>query len=491
MQVNPIAKTLKMQSFLTVDCIGTGLYNKLNDSLERGKKMQKFTPVSNRNLKGNTVLIEPFIWAEEEFYVPVETFCEYARKNGFSIAKGEGGIEIVKNSTLNKDECRILITSQGIFINVQSVKAAHSALSVLLCELKMGENGIEAEESEINEAPDMFYRGLSVDLARQWHGPEYVLKYIDLCYMNRATHLQLHFTDDQSFTLPIKSFPLLSTEGRTYTKDDIAGFVKYANSRGIILVPEVDIPGHTEQFCRKYPEFFGTLSTEQNTGNAEFLFNILPADEKIFEALKLIFGEVAEMFPDSPYIHIGGDEAAVGCWEKCARTQSYMAKNGIKNIKEMYAEFIKKVTEMIFALGRTPIVWEGFAKEYNDRISKEVIVIAWESYYQPAYYLAEAGFRLINCSWKPLYIVTPDTCWTPDEIRAWDPWSWQHFWEKSAAYPNGFSIDRSYDKVLGGSICAWGDRLQFYDDWKKGADEEYELVSERLPALCEKLINLG
>lgn len=453
--------------------------------------MQKFTPVSNRNLKGNTVLIEPFIWAEEEFYVPVETFCEYARKNGFSIAKGEGGIEIVKNSTLNKDECRILITSQGIFINVQSVKAAHSALSVLLCELKMGENGIEAEESEINEAPDMFYRGLSVDLARQWHGPEYVLKYIDLCYMNRATHLQLHFTDDQSFTLPIKSFPLLSTEGRTYTKDDIAGFVKYANSRGIILVPEVDIPGHTEQFCRKYPEFFGTLSTEQNTGNAEFLFNILPADEKIFEALKLIFGEVAEMFPDSPYIHIGGDEAAVGCWEKCARTQSYMAKNGIKNIKEMYAEFIKKVTEMIFALGRTPIVWEGFAKEYNDRISKEVIVIAWESYYQPAYYLAEAGFRLINCSWKPLYIVTPDTCWTPDEIRAWDPWSWQHFWEKSAAYPNGFSIDRSYDKVLGGSICAWGDRLQFYDDWKKGADEEYELVSERLPALCEKLINLG
>lgn len=490
MQVNPIAKTLKIQSFLAVDCVGTGLYNKLNDSLERGKNMQKFTPVSNRNLKGNTVLIEPFIWAEEELSIPVETFCEYARKNGFSIAKGEGGIEIVKNSTLNKDEFRILITSQGIFINVQSVKAAHSALSVLLCELKMGENGIEAEESEINEAPDMFYRGLSVDLARQWHAPEYIIKYIDLCYFNRATHLQLHFTDDQSFTLPMEAYPKLSTEGRTYKKEDIAGFVKYANSRGIILVPEVDIPGHTEQFCRKYPELFGSVNAAENTGNADFVFNILPAAEEVFDALRTIFGEVAAMFPDSPYIHIGGDEAAVKNWEKEPRTLEYMQKNGIKNIHEMYAEFVRIVTEIIFDLGRTPIVWEGFSKEYNDRISKDVIVIAWESYYQPAPYLAEAGFRLINCSWKPLYIVTPDTFWSPEEIKAWDPWSWQHFWEKSAAYPNGLEIDPSYDKVLGGSICAWGDRLQFYDDPNKGADEEFELISERLPALCERLISL-
>ena len=453
--------------------------------------MQKFTPPKHKQILGDKVILPAFISADVELLAAADTFCEYAAEIGVCFAKGEGGIALKKDSTLAKEEFCIKAGGEGVEIIAADLKAAHGALAVLLAEIEKADGGFALQQMQVNEAPDMFYRGLSVDLARQWHAPEYIIKYIDLCYFNRATHLQLHFTDDQSFTLPIKSFPLLSTEGRTYTIDDIAGFVKYANSRGIILVPEVDIPGHTEQFCRKYPEFFGTLSTEQNTGNAEFLFNILPADEEIFEALKLIFGEVAEMFPDSPYIHIGGDEAAVGCWEKCARTQSYMAKNGIKNIKEMYAEFIKKVTEMIFALGRTPIVWEGFAKEYNDRISKEVIVIAWESYYQPAYYLAEAGFRLINCSWKPLYIVTPDTCWTPDEIRAWDPWSWQHFWEKSAAYPNGFSIDRSYDKVLGGSICAWGDRLQFYDDWKKGADEEYELVSERLPALCEKLINLG
>ena len=95
--------------------------------------MQKFTPVSNKISKGNTVLVEPFIWAEEEFSVPVETFIEYANKNGISFARGDGGIEIVKNSALNKDEFKIYITPVGVFVNVQSIKAAHSALSVLLC----------------------------------------------------------------------------------------------------------------------------------------------------------------------------------------------------------------------------------------------------------------------------------------------------------------------------------------------------------------------
>ena len=453
--------------------------------------MQKFTPLKFKKTLGKQAVLPDVISADAEFFVAAETFCEYAAKKGITILSGKGGITVKKDCSLKKEGFCIEVTEKGAEILASDIKGAHGALSVLAEQIEKADGGFCAEQMIIKEEPDMFYRGLSVDLARQWHSPEYIIKYIDLCYYNRATHLQLHFTDDQSFTLPIESFPNLSTEGRTYKKEDIAKFVEYAESRGIILVPEVDIPGHTEQFCRKYPELFGTLSTEQNTGNAEFLFNILPADDEVFSALDKIFGEVVAMFPNSPYIHIGGDEAAVGCWEKCARTKEYMAKNGIENIKEMYAEFIRKVTEMIFALGRTPIVWEGFAKEYNDRISKDVIVVAWESYYQPAPYLAEAGFRLINCSWKPLYIVTPDTFWSPEEIRAWDPWTLQHFWEKSAAYPDGLKIDRTYDKILGGSICAWGDRLQFYEDIKKGADEEYELISERLPALCEKLINLG
>lgn len=453
--------------------------------------MQKFTPPKHKTEFGGEFCFPATYKADPEFTIAAKTFCEYAKDSGIAFSEGKGGINLQKDPSLKRDGFEIKVSNEGVFVAAQSLKAAHSAFAILLCEISGSNTGFNVQGFNIEETPDMEYRGLSVDLARQWHPVSYILKYIDLCYMNRATHLQLHFTDDQSFTLPISAFPNLSTSGRTYTLEEIDSINRYAESRGIIIVPEVDIPGHTEQFCRKYPELFGSVNAAENSGNASFVFNILPADDKVFDALKIIFGEVAEMFPNSPYIHIGGDEAAVSNWEKEPRTLLYMRKNGIGNIKEMYAEFIRKVTEMIFALGRTPIVWEGFAKEYNDRISKDVIVIAWESYYQPAPYLAEAGFRIINCSWKPLYIVTPDTFWTPDEIRAWDPWSWYHFWEKSAAYPDGFSIDRSYDKVLGGQICAWGDRLQFYEDIQKGADEELELIAERLPALCEKLINLG
>ena len=99
--------------------------------------------------------------------------------------------------------------------------------------------------------------------------------------------------------------------------------------------------------------------------------------------------------------------------------------------------------------------------------------------------LAAAGFTLINCAWKPLYIVTPDTHWTPDEIMGWYPHNWQHWWDKSVAYPDGYTIDESYP-VLGGQLCAWGDRLAGYTDIIKGCDEELALIAERLPALCKR-----
>jgi hexosaminidase len=145
---------------------------------------------------------------------------------------------------------------------------------------------------------------------------------------------------------------------------------------------------------------------------------------------------------------------------------------------------------MILSLGRTPVVWEGFSKEYDDRIDKRTIVIAWESYYQLAPELAEAGFTLINCSWKPLYIVTPDTHWTPEEIAALDPWQWDHWMQKSPAYNYGIRIDRS-KPVLGEQLCAWGDRIAGWENPEEGIRLEMELVSERLPALCRKLWHLG
>ena len=422
--------------------------------------------------------VKPVYSADPRFAGCAEVFSGYAKEAlGVGWTEGEGGVVLAADGTCGPEEYRLRIAAEGVRIAAGTEKGMHNGLADLLSRLEEDGGALSAEEADLSDAPDCSYRGLMVDLARQWHPLPYILSYIDLCWKNRASHLQLHFTDSQSFTLPVKSYPRLSTEGRTYTREEIGVMAEYARARGITLVPEVDVPGHTAPFFDKYPELFG------NTG-------VLPACPEVFDALRVIFGEVAEMFPHSPWIHIGGDEASIGAWENCPRTQAYMKENGIADIHEMYAEYIRVLTEMIFDLGRTPVVWEGFGKAYNDRIDRRTVVIAWESYYQPAYDLAAAGFTLINCSWKPLYIVTPRTCWSPEEIAAHDPWKWDHWWEKSAAYPDGYRIDRKYP-VLGCQICAWGDAIAGWEDWEDGIRQERELVAERLPALCRKLWHLG
>lgn len=426
----------------------------------------------------NKYAVAPVYAACEAFAGCAVVFADYAGEAfGVDWTAGEGGLNLIFDETLPREGYRMEAGESGVTIAASAAKGMHNGLADLLGKLEKSGDSLFVSAGSVTEAPDCSYRGLMVDLARQWHPLPYILEYIDLCWKNRASHLQLHFTDSQSFTLPISAYPNLSTEGRTYTREEIGVMVEYAGARGIKLVPEVDVPGHTAQFFKKYPEVFG------NTG-------VLPACEEVFDALRTIFREVTEMFPDSEWIHLGGDEADIGAWEKCDRTKAYMKEHGIGNIHEMYAEYIRIVTEMIFDLDRTPVVWEGFAKEYNDRIDRRTILIAWESYYQPAWDLAEAGFTLINCSWKPLYIVTPDTHWTPEEIAALDPWRWEHWWPKSPAYPHGYSIDKRYP-VLGEQICAWGDRIAGWENWEDGIKKEMELVAERLPAMCGKLWHLG
>ncbi len=145
--------------------------------------------------------------------------------------------------------------------------------------------------------------------------------------MNRLSYFQIHFNEYPNFTIILPDLP--KSNGK-YSKTELRALTEYAEARGITIITEIDIPGHTAVMTKTYPE----------------------------------------IFPNSPYIHIGGDEAKIGEWEKCETTQAYMKKHGIVSVHELYAEYICRVGEMILELGCTPIMWEGFSKEYNDRIIK-------------------------------------------------------------------------------------------------------------------------
>ena len=267
------------------------------------------------------------ISAEPMFKDCAKVFSGYAKEKNVEFKCGNNGLILKENSSLQREEWKATINGGTVEFFASSQKGMHNALAKVLEGLEVREDGVYADFSITSEVPDMPYRGLSVDLARQKHSADFIIKYIDLCYKCRATHLQLHFSDNESFTLPMKAYPKLSTEGRTYTYEEIENIRTYAKVRGIELVPEVDVPGHTREFCQKYPELFGTL-------------DVLPASEDVFEAVRTIFKEVAEMFPESPWIHIGGDEAAINKWAECEKTQKYMKENNIKDIHEMYGEYI-------------------------------------------------------------------------------------------------------------------------------------------------------
>lgn len=425
---------------------------------------------------GGYTVLPSLISAEPEFEKAAGAFVSYIKED-FSavITKGANGIRLRYDDDFPEEGYHIIASQKTIEISASTAKGMNRGLSTFLQMIEKDGDTLRLPCVGITDAPDAPYRGLMIDLTSTWHEPDYLFRYVDLCWRNRASHLQLHFTDNNLFTLPISSFPRLPNE--SYTREDIAKLVEYAEDRGIILVPEVDIPGHTTPWMKAYPELFGTTK-------------VLAASDEVFDALRQIFAEVHAMFPHSPWIHIGGDEAETGEWEKCPITQAYMKKKGIETAAELYAEYVRTAAEIVLELGCTPVVWEGFAKEYNDRIPKETIVIAWESLYQLPGDLAAAGFTMINCSWEPLYICTDDRYWQPEDIMKWNLWTWRNWWERSHAYPDGITIPREESNVIGGQICVWGTFAGRSHNPKDYVRREYELTAERLPALCERTWNV-
>ena len=118
--------------------------------------------------------------------------------------------------------------------------------------------------------------------------------------------------------------------------------------------------------------------------------------------LKSWISEYLDLFGDISEFHLGGDEAAISRWNDCEGCRAYMAEHGLENVHATYAHFLQRVTDMVLAMGRTPVIWEGFSKECNEMMPKDTLVFAWESLYQTAPDLLESGFCVLNASWQPL-----------------------------------------------------------------------------------------
>lgn len=331
-------------------------------------------------------------------------------------------------------------------------------------------NGISIPCFSIKDRPFSEYRGLLVDLARQWHDIHILKQMVILCRWYKIGYLQLHFTDDESFTFPSTAYPIFSTPGRHYTLNQLQDLERFAADRGIAIIPELETPSHSGCMARAMPQVMATDPFEDGV--------ICPGREEVYKVLDTLIGEMCDVFPTTPYFHIGTDELLEPeKWSRCRVCQSYMEKHGIDSVKELYRHFIVRMNEIVKRHAKKTIVWEGFAKEGKIEIPKDVTVIVWESLYNLPQDVLASGYRVINSAWKPLY-TCGDKMWSPEYIYHWNMYRWENHWEASKAFPDGIQVTPN-DLVIGAQMCSW----------ENTQEVELQNLRLRLPAMSERIWN--
>ncbi len=448
----------------------------------KGDPMLPIIPLPRARRMTDARVILPATVSTAAFPDAQKTLTDFARRtHGITLTEAEdAAITVVHDPALPAEGYRLTVTAAGTAVAaVADALGAQNAAVTLVQLMEKAADGLTLPVGELTDAPECSWRGIMIDLARDWHEPHVLYEYIDLCRFYKIKYLHLHFTDDQSYTLPSRAFPKLSTEGRHYTEEELRGLIAYAKSRGVELIPEIDVPGHATSFAA-YGDLFGSDGI------------ICLSDESI-AAMKVLFSELCALFSDSEYIHIGGDEAAIAKWTTCEKCLSAFKDRGVDTDMEdkrhlaeiMYATFIREMCEAVLQCGKTPVVWEGFAAEMNHMIPREAVIMSWENFYQTTPELQAAGFRLINCSWSPMYVVTPVVYWKPEEVYGWSPYKWRPVHPGSPYLHTGLEIEPTM-QVEGGQLLAWGDHImKNYPNVAEGVREEQRLIEERTPALAE------
>jgi hexosaminidase len=252
---------------------------------------------------------------------------------------------------------------------------------------------------QIEDYPRFGYRGMMLDVCRHFFSVEFVKKYIDLMAAYKFNTFHWHLTDDQGWRIEIKKYPRLTTIGsqraqtvignyhdRTpqqydntpyggfYTQDQIRDVVKYAADRYITIIPEIEMPGHSEAALAAYPELSCDPSRTYKVSETWGVFyDVYCPSEKTFTFLQDVLTEVMDLFP-SKYIHIGGDEVPKNVWKESPFCQKLIKKLKLKNEEGLQSYFIQRMEKFVNSKGRSIIGWDEILE---GGLSPNATVMSW------------------------------------------------------------------------------------------------------------------
>ncbi len=314
--------------------------------------------------------------------------------------KGNKGIVFQKIDGLDEEEYKLVSNKNGVIIRASNPHGAFYGLQTLYqlfpAEIFDHAKSLSVPFVQIEDSPRMKYRGLMLDVGRHFFPVSFIKKYLDLMAFYKLNRFHWHLTEDQGWRIEIKRYPLLTKVSSTrketmeghyrnqkfdgkpyggyYTQEEIKEVVAYAAERFITVVPEIEMPGHSQAVLAAYPQLGSNqdkiYEVATKWGVSKDVFS---PREATFEFLQNVLTEVMDLFPGE-YIHIGGDECPKDQWKESRFAQNLIKKEGLKDEHELQSYFIQRIDKFVSSKGRKIIGWDEILE---GGLSKNATVMSW------------------------------------------------------------------------------------------------------------------
>ena len=335
---------------------------------------------------------------------------------------------------LGDDESyRLAVTRDGITLEAPGSLGVLRGLATLAQLARPLGDGWALRGARIEDAPRFAWRGLMIDVVRHWQPLEVLQRNLDAMEAVKLNVLHLHLSDDQAFRVESRVRPALherGSGGHYFSQDEIRDVIEYAADRGIRIVPEFDVPGHTTSWFVAYPGLRQPPAEglELARGLGMFHNALDPTREETYVFVDAVFGEMTRLFTDE-YFHVGGDEVTSQSWSD-EHFAAFMEEHGLEGTRGLQAHFTTRVLEIVARHGKTAVGWDEMTR---GEVREDTVIQLWLPGADPgaSRSVVSQGFYLDHMFSAGMY----------------------HANEPLGALPS----EAARTRVLGGEACMWGE----------------------------------
>lgn len=399
-----------------------------------------------------------------------------------------GGEKVQK---LGENESYVLdVSDSGAKLSAPNALGVIHGLQTLLQLVALGPQGFAVPAVHIEDAPRFPWRGLLLDSCRHWMPLEVVRRTLDGMEAVKLNVLHFHLSENQGFRVESKKFPKLQemgSGGHYYTQDEIRELIAYARDRGIRVMPEFDMPGHSTSWFVGYPELAsgpGPYEIEKRWGVFDPAMN--PTRDSAYKFLDKFIEEIAKLFPDE-FFHLGGDEVNGKQWDANQEIQKFKQSHNLKTNDDLQTYFNQRVLKIIQKYKKTPVGWD---EVLHSDLPKDVVVQSWRGPESEAKAVQEGHRALLSNGY---YL---DLAQSAEQHYLNDPLS-----------GDAAKLSPEQQKmILGGEACMWSEMVSVENVdsrlwprtaaiaerlWSPADVRDVDSMYRRLEVVSERLDTLG